>query len=56
MPNLEIPNSPRFLKVAELAELLKLSLDLRSRRPIVQIRVNHDVADALLAHRVERIP
>ena len=24
MPNLEIPNSPRFLKVAELAELLKV--------------------------------
>jgi excisionase family DNA binding protein len=24
MPNLEIPNSPQFLKVAELAELLKV--------------------------------
>ena len=24
MPNLEIPNSPRLLKVAELAELLKV--------------------------------
>jgi excisionase family DNA binding protein len=24
MPNLEIPNSPRFLKVAELSELLKV--------------------------------
>jgi excisionase family DNA binding protein len=24
MPNLEIPNSPRFLKVVELAELLKV--------------------------------
>jgi len=25
MPNLEIPNSPRFLKVAELAERLKVN-------------------------------
>jgi excisionase family DNA binding protein len=24
MPNLEMPNPPRFLKVAELAELLKI--------------------------------
>ena len=46
MPNLEIPNSPRLLKVAELAELLKV----KPRTIFEMIAQNRILGDDYLDH------